>query len=75
MGISPADILGVLPMTGENKKKYDAVKTAFEQHCVGKHNVIFERAQFNRRCQEGESAEAFITAVHKLAEHCGFGVL
>lgn len=25
--------------------------------------------------QEGESAEAFITAVHKLAEHCSFGVL
>lgn len=39
-------------------------------------NVIFEKAQFNMRCQqEGESAEAFITAVHKLAEHCSFGAL
>ncbi|KAI2648260.1 hypothetical protein H4Q32_018307 [Labeo rohita] len=47
-----------------------------EQHFIGKHNVIFERAQFNLRCQqEGESAETFITDVHKLAEHCSFGVL
>lgn len=53
-----------------------SVKTAMEQHFIGKHNVIFERAQFNMRCQqEGESSEAFITEVHKLAEHCIFGVL
>ena len=40
------------------------------------HNVIFERAKFNKRSQEvGESAENFITAVHMLAEHCKYGVL
>lgn len=47
-----------------------------EKHFIGKHNVIFERAQFNMGCQqEGESSEAFITDVHTLAEHCNFGVL
>lgn len=76
MGDAADDILGVLPLTAGNKKKYDVVKAAFEQYCMGKHNVIFERAQFNMRCQqEGESAETFITAVHKLAENCSFGVL
>ncbi|XP_061926289.1 uncharacterized protein K02A2.6-like [Entelurus aequoreus] len=73
MGDAADDILAVLPLTDENKKKYDTVKEAFEQHCVGKHNVIFERAQFNMRFQQdGESAEAFITTVHKLAEHCNY---
>ena len=52
------------------------MKQAFDQHFVGVHNVIFERAKFNKRCQEvGESAENFITSVHKLAEHCNYGVL
>lgn len=52
------------------------VKNAFEQHCVSKRNVIFERARVNMRKQEpGESAEMFITAVHMLAEHCNFGTL
>src|SRR4029434_3448248 len=37
---------------------------------------MFERDKFNKRSQEvGESAENFITAVHKLAEHCKYGVL
>uniref|UniRef100_A0A3P8TBN5 ribonuclease H n=1 Tax=Amphiprion percula TaxID=161767 RepID=A0A3P8TBN5_AMPPE len=64
MGDAADDVLAVLPLTAEDKKKYEAVK------------VIFERAQFNsRRQQDGESAEIFITAVHKLAENCGFGVL
>lgn len=76
LGDAADDILGVLPLTDENKKKYDAVKTAFEQHCVGKHNVVFERAKFNMRCQqELERAEAFITSVHTLADRCSFGVL
>ncbi|KAG7482509.1 hypothetical protein JOB18_022706 [Solea senegalensis] len=77
MGDAADDVLAVLPLaSADYKKKYDTVKTAFEQHYVGKHNVIFERAQFNsRRQQDGESAESFITSVHKLAENCGFGVL
>ncbi|KAG7454145.1 hypothetical protein JOB18_018844 [Solea senegalensis] len=59
-----------------DKKKYDAVKAAFEQHYIGKHNIIFERAQFSsRRQRDGETVEAYFTAVHKLAENCGFGVL
>ena len=52
------------------------VETAFTRHCVSKRHVIFERARFNRRNQEaGERIEAFITAVHALAEHCESGAL
>lgn len=66
MGDAADYILEVLPLTDAEKKEFDAVTGAFEQHCVGKDKVIFETAQFNMRCQdEGESAEAFITDVHK----------
>lgn len=76
LGDEAEDILSVLPLSSEQKKKYTDVKQAFENHCVSKKNVIFERARFNRRNQEPrESAESFITAVHSLAEHCAFGAL
>jgi hypothetical protein len=48
----------------------------FDDHFVIQKNIIFERATFNMRIQEkGESAEAFITALHKLAETCDYGAL
>ena len=66
-------MLVVLPLSDADKKIYEAVKAAFEQHYIRKHNVIFERAQFNNRRQhEGETVEAYITAVHKLSENSGF---
>ena len=76
LGDEAEDILHVLPLDDNQRKSYEAVKNAFEKHCVSKKNIIFERARFNRRNQEpGESAEAFITAVHSLAEHCNYGNL
>lgn len=76
LGDTADDILSVLPLSEDDKKKYDKVKAAFEAHCVGKHNVIYERAKFNMRHQEeGESVESFITSVHTLAENCQFGTL
>lgn len=39
MGDAADDILGVLPLTNENKKKYSEVKAAFEQHCLGKQHT------------------------------------
>lgn len=76
MGDEADDVLCVLSLSDDDKKKYELVKQAFEKHCVGKHNVIYERAKFNMRRQElGESVEAFITAVHTLAEYCNFDAL
>ena len=76
MGDKADDILGTLGLSAADLKKYRPVKEAFDKYFVCKHNVIYERARFNRRIQEpGESAEAFITAVYKLAEHCQYGSL
>jgi len=45
-------------------------------HFVARRNIIFERAKLNQRQQElGESADSFHTALHCLAEHCGYGAL
>ena len=45
-------------------------------HFVARRNIVFERATFNQRQQElGESADSFHTALHCLAEHCGYGAL
>ena len=64
------DILGTLGLSAADLKKYKSVKEAFDKYFICKHNVIYERARFNRRCQEpGESAEAFISAVYKPADN------
>ena len=36
-------------------------------------NIIYERAKFNqRRQEEGESVDSFVTSLHCLAEYCGY---
>ena len=76
MGDRADDILRSLTLTAEDRKKYDKVKERFNEHFVGKRNVIYERVRFNmRRQEEGESVDMFITALYELAEHCGYGEL
>ena len=66
----------VLKSFNLDEQKYDVVKENFEQHFVGRTNVTFERARFNRRTQgEGESVIDFIEDLNKLAETCEFGPL
>ncbi|UYV70106.1 hypothetical protein LAZ67_7001810 [Cordylochernes scorpioides] len=55
---------------------YELVVKKFEEHFIGKRNVIFERAQFNRRYQQdGEAVEEYIRVLHKMAENCNYGSL
>ena len=75
MGDKAEDLLRSFKLTEEQAKKYDTVKSNFESHFVKTRNVIFERARFNNRKQEGESADDFITDLFSLAEHCGYGTL
>lgn len=76
MGDKADDIMSMQSLTDEERKNYSKVKDAFEKHFVCKYNLIYERAKFNKRCQEpSETAEAFITVVYKLAENCQYGIL
>ena len=76
MGDEADDILTSLGLSDEEKKKYDKVKEKLESHFVKRRNVIYERAKFNqRRQEEGESTDSFITALYCLVEHCEYGTL
>ena len=76
MGEKSEDIFSSLNLTDANRKKFDEVSSAFTEHFTTKTNVIFERAKFNQRKQEeGETVERFVTELHRLAESCNFGPL
>lgn len=76
MGDEAEDIVTSLRMTEEEASAYNTVKEKLERHFVVRRNIIFERAKFNQRQQEqGETVDSFITALHCLSEHCGYGQL
>lgn len=76
MGDEAEDILTSLRLTSEQLSEYNTVIERLNERFVVRRNVIFERAKFNMRQEKaGESADNFITALHCLAEHCGYGHL
>ena len=76
MGDAADDILRSFKLTEANLKVYETVKEKFESHFVKRRNVIFERAKFNnRKPEQGEPVDSFITALYTLAEHCNYGAL
>ena len=76
MGDTADDTLCSLGLSDNEKKVYETVKIKLESHFVKRRNVIFERCKFNQRKQEeGESVDSFITALHGLAEYCNYGAL
>jgi hypothetical protein len=76
MGDAAEDVFASFKLSDDDAKKYDTVMKRFDEHFIVNKYVIFERAQFNQRKQEPrESTEAFVTALHKLADSCDFGAL
>ncbi|UYV75428.1 hypothetical protein LAZ67_13000223 [Cordylochernes scorpioides] len=48
----------------------------FQNYFIGKRNIIYERAKFNRRSQgDSEPVKEFITNLYILAENCNYGIL
>ena len=76
MGAEADDILSSFALTEDERKEYKTVVDRFETYFIKKRNVIYERARFNQRRQnEGEPVDAYITDLHKLSEHCQYGTL
>jgi len=76
MGEKSDDILSTFDLSGENAKKFNAVKEKFDSYFIKRRNTIFERAKFNTRKQEvGESVDSFITDLYCLAKYCNYGAL
>ena len=75
MGRNANEIFKSFQLTEEDQV-YETAKQRFETHFVGRTNVTFERARFNKRVQGAqESVIDFIEILFTLAETCQFGTL
>ena len=76
MGDEADDIMAGFGVTEEEREVYQSVKNKIDGNFVIRRNAIFERAKFNRRCQEdGEMVDSCITSLFCLVEHCAYGAL
>ena len=76
MGDAVDDIFQSFRLGEDEMKEYETVKQRFDEYFTKKKNVIYERAKFNRRCQEdGEPVDKFITSLYTLASKCEYGEL
>ncbi|GFO31016.1 Pol protein [Plakobranchus ocellatus] len=72
MGDIADDILSVVRLD-EAKATYNETLSALDGYFNSKKNTIFARARFNRRVQQsGESVDAFIQDLHRLADECNY---
>ena len=76
MGDKADDILCSFGLSQGEKKVYNTVRAKFDSYFEPQRNVIFECVKFNqRRQQQGESVEMFITELYYLADRCNYGDL
>ncbi|UYV78630.1 K02A2.6-like, partial [Cordylochernes scorpioides] len=76
MGDKAEEILILFNLSEAQINDYKLVVSKFQDYFIGKRNVIYERAKFNRRSQgETEPVEEFITNLYVLAETCSYGIL
>ncbi|KAI5643821.1 hypothetical protein NE865_04217 [Phthorimaea operculella] len=76
MGSKANDIISSLKLTKDEMNSYDTVKAKFESYYITKKTKMYARAQFNQRIQkEDETADDFITDLHKLGKKCEYGSL
>ena len=75
MGDCADDILATLRID-EYKATYEEVSAAINSYFDVRRNLIVQRARFNKRHQLlGESVDAFIQDLYRLAEDCEYGSL
>ena len=70
MGDQADDILQSFGLSEEEMKNYTIVEEKFEGHFVKRRNTIYERASNQRKQEDGETVDSFITALYCLVEHC-----
>ena len=60
----------------EHRTDLTRIMAAFEAHCVGEVNVVYERYVFYKRKQEnGETFDSFLAELRKLVKTCDFGTV
>ena len=74
LGEEADNVLISTNISEESRKKYDDILAKFDAHFKVHKDIIFKRAQFNRRRQEDDkSVDQFIMSLYSLAENCEFG--
>lgn len=59
--------------SGEDKTCLNNVIKKFEQHCLPRTNIPFERYKFNKRQQlQGETFDTYVTELRQIANNCDF---
>ena len=73
LGEDAEEVLDTTRISEEDRKSYTKVLGEFDKYFKMRKNIIFERAWLNRQNQlTSESAEQFITEVHRFANRCEF---
>ncbi|UYV67812.1 K02A2.6-like [Cordylochernes scorpioides] len=76
MGERAEEIHSAFNLSANDAKNLDKVIEAFDNHFIGKHNVVYERALFGLRSQwPEETIEEFVTVLHRKSEHCEYANL
>ncbi|UYV80838.1 K02A2.6-like [Cordylochernes scorpioides] len=70
------EIHSAFNLSTDDAKNLDKVIEAFDNHFIGKRNVVYERALFGLRSQRPEETiEEFVTVLHRISEHCEYANL
>jgi hypothetical protein len=74
VGEDGRELFNTFSLSQEEKKDFDTVFQAFEDHCVPKTKVVYERYCFYKRDQrDGEPFDNFLMDIRKLVKTCKFG--
>lgn len=74
MGEEGLEVYNTLKLNEEDKYDFDKVITEFEKYMTPRKNVVYERFLFyNRKQDEGEPFDHFLTDLKKLSKTCDFG--
>jgi len=68
------DIYSKMEFTDEaDRRDSTRLLEAFEKHCLGEINEVYERYVFNRRQQEpGETFDSFVGDLRRLVKSCSY---
>ncbi|UYV65080.1 hypothetical protein LAZ67_3003056 [Cordylochernes scorpioides] len=76
MGERAEEIHSAFKLSADDAKNLDKIIEAFDNHFIGKRNVVYEWALFGLRSQRPEETiNEFVTVLHRISEHCEYANL
>ena len=76
IGADAYELYETFELDDDHRTDLTRIMAAFETHCVGEVNVVYERYVFYKRKQDnGEAFESFLAELRKLVKTCDFGAV